>query len=143
MAYGLVPLINGKSYEWADITFNLFGLPFAGVTKINYDDPQNMKNVKGSGNRVVSRIYGDFDPEASISLLMEEVENILSVAPKRIIQNIPEFNITVTYTDPTAVTRIHILRNCRFMNNPRGSERGTGEIECEMKLIISHVEYIS
>lgn len=143
MAYGLIPLINGKSNEWADITVNILGLPFAGVTKLSYNDSQNMKNVKGAGNRVVSRIYGDFEPEASISLLMEEVENILSVAPNRVIQAIPEFNIIVTYTDPSMPTRVHILRNCRFMDNPRSSERGTGEIECEMKIIISHVEYLS
>lgn len=141
MAQGFVPLINGKSYEWADITFNILGLPFAGVTKINYDDPRNMKNVKGAGDRVVSRIYGDFEPEASITLLMEEVQNIISVAPGRVIQNIPEFDIVVTYTDASVVPVVHTLKNCRFMNNPRGSERGTGEIECEMKLIISHVKY--
>lgn len=141
MAYGLIPLVNGKSNEWADIVVNILGLPFAGVTKINYDDKQDMKNVYGAGNRPVSRIYGQFNPEASVTLLMEEVENILSIVPTGVIQAIPEFNIIITYTDPSMPTRVHTLRNCRFMSNPRSSERGTGEIECEMQLIISHVEY--
>lgn len=142
MAYSLVPLINGKSYEWADITINILGLPFTTVTKIKYEETRNMKNVKAAGDRVVSRIYGDYESTASISILMEDVENIQSVAPGGVIQAIPEFNITVTFIDPSLITRVHTIRNVRFMTNGRESERGGGEIEVEIPLIISHIEFV-
>ena len=34
----LAPLINGKSYEWSDITMNVMGVPIVGVTAIKYDE---------------------------------------------------------------------------------------------------------
>lgn len=34
MAYPIVPLINGKSYEWADIVVNVLGTPIIGITNI-------------------------------------------------------------------------------------------------------------
>lgn len=34
MAYLIPPLINGKSYEWADILVNILGAPVTGITNI-------------------------------------------------------------------------------------------------------------
>lgn len=142
MAYGLVPLINGKSYEWADIVINILGVPFAGVTKITYEDSQEMKNVMGAGNRPVSRVYGQFTPSASVTLLMEELENIQRIAPRGVIQNIPEFPIVITYVDAALIPVRHVLKNCRFMKNSRDVSRGSEEIEIELQLIISHIEFV-
>lgn len=142
MAYRITPLINGKAYEWADIKVNLFGVPIVGITAIEYDDKQNMTNIMGAGNRVVSRGYGSFEPTAKITLLMEEIENIMSVAPLGVIQSIPEFDITVAYLDAALATRIHKLRNVRFMNNPRTSKQGDTSIPVEIDLILSHIEYV-
>lgn len=141
MAYGLIPLVNGKQYEWADIVINILGLPTVGATKIMYEDAQDMKNVMAAGTRAVGRIYGQFNPTASVSLLMADLENIQAAAPGGVIQAIPEFNIIVSYLDPSLITRTHTIRNCRFMKNRRESQRGDGEIEVELELIISHVEF--
>lgn len=141
MAYGLIPLINGKQHEWADITINILGVPFITATSIDYSDEQEMKNVQGAGNRVVGRIYGSFTPQATIKILAKEVESLQAVAVGGVIQNIPEFNIIVTYTDAAMTPVKHTLRNCRFMKNGRTSSRGDGEIEVELPLIISHVEF--
>jgi|694.fasta_scaffold02285_37 hypothetical protein len=142
MSYIIPPLINGKSYEYADIIVNILGVPMVGITSIEYDNKQNMENIYGAGNKVVSRGYGKFEPTAKITLLMEEIENITSVAPLGSIQNIPEFDIVVIYLDAALVTRKHKLRNCRFMNNPRKSSTGDTSISCDVDLIISDVEYI-
>lgn len=142
MAYGLIPLINGKQHEYADITVNILNVPFITVTSIDYSDEQSMKNVMGAGNRVVGRIYGEFTPTATIKILAKEVESLQAVAVGGVIQNIPEFDIVVTYTDPALVPVTHTLKNCRFMKNGRTSSRGDGEIEVELPLIISHVEFI-
>lgn len=142
MAYGLIPLINGKQHEYADITVNILGVPFITIKSIDYSDEQEMKNVYGAGNRVIGRIYGNFTPTATIKMLAKEVESLQAVAIGGVIQNIPEFNIIVTYTDPAMVPVKHVLRNCRFMKNGRTSASGDGEIEVELPLIISHVEFI-
>ena len=46
MAYPIVPLINGKSYEWADIVVNVLGTPIIGITNIEYEEKQAMENTK-------------------------------------------------------------------------------------------------
>lgn len=139
--YGLIPLVNGKSYEWADITINILGLPSTTATKISYKEVQNMANVMGPGNKVTGRVYKDFEPTASVTILMQEIENFQSIAPGGKIQAIPEFDITVSYLDSSLKTVTHILKNCRFTTNSRESERGGGEIEVELELIIADIQW--
>ena len=99
MALSLPALINGKSYEYADIIVNILGVPITGITSIEYDIKQNMENIYGAGNKPVSRGYGKFEPTAKITLLMEEIEAITAVSPSGTLQAIPEFDIIVIYTD--------------------------------------------
>lgn len=141
MSYPIVPLINGKSYEWADIVVNILGVPVVGITSIEYEEKQGMENIYGAGRFPVSRGYGKVEPTAKITLLMEEVQAIMSVAPLGRIQDIPEFDISVVYIDAALTTVKHKLRNVRFMNNPRTSSSGDTSIPVEIDLIISHVEW--
>ena len=114
MAYPILPLVNGKAYEWADIQLIILGVPFTGVTSIEYSEPQEMKNDMAAGRFPNARIYGQVTPEAKITLLMSEVEAIQAVAPNGRIQDIPEFDIPVIYLDPNNVTGSHVIKNCRF-----------------------------
>lgn len=141
MSYPIVPLVNGKSYEWADIIVNILGTPVVGITAIEYEERQGMENIYGAGRFPVSRGYGKVEPTAKITLLMEEVQAIMSVAPNGRIQDIPEFDISVVYIDSALTTVKHKLRNVRFMNNPRTSASGDTSIPVEIDLIISHVEW--
>jgi hypothetical protein len=142
MAYPIVPLINGKSFEWADIIVNVLGLPIIGITNIEYEEKQGMENIYGAGRFPVSRGYGKIEPTAKMTILMEELENIQTVAPQGRIQDIPEFDIVVMYVDPALVTRKHVLKNVRFMNNKRASSSGDTSIPVELELIISHIQYL-
>jgi hypothetical protein len=142
MAYPIPPLINGKSYEWADIIVNVLSQPIIGITNIEYEEKQGMENIYGAGRFPVSRGYGKIEPTAKMTILMEELENIQSVAPLGRIQDIPEFDIVVMYVDSALVTRKHVLKNVRFMNNKRASSSGDTSIPVELELIISHIQYL-
>lgn len=142
MAYPIIPLINGKSYEWADIAVNVLGVPIVGITSIEYEERQNMQNIYGAGKFPVSRAYGNIEPTAKLTILMEEMENIQSVAPLGRIQDIPEFDIIVIYLDAALVIRKHVLKNCRFMNNRRAVNQGDTSIPVELDLVISHIQYL-
>jgi hypothetical protein len=74
-------------------------------------------------------------------MLMEEVENIQSVAPLGVLQDIPEFDIIVSFIDPSETPRTHKLRNCRFKDNGRTVATGAQSIECALSLEISHIEW--
>jgi hypothetical protein len=141
MAYPILPLINGKAYEWADIALNILGTQFFGVTAIEYGETQDMKNIMGAGRYANSRTYGQIEATASITLLMSEVEALQSVAPNGRIQDIPEFDIPVAYLDDRLTTVRHVLKNVRFTNNMRSSEPGNNAIETKIDLIISHVQF--
>lgn len=142
MSYPIAPLINGKSYEYADIIVNIMGVPIVGITSIDYEEKQGMENIYGAGRNPVSRGYGKIEPTAKITLLMEEVQAIQLVAPLGRIQDIPEFDISVIYVDAALIPVKHKLRNVRFMNNVRGSKSGDTSIPVEMELILSHIEWI-
>lgn len=141
MAYPIVPLINGKSYEWADIAINVLGVTVIGVTSIEYEEKQGMENIYGAGRFPVSRGYGKVEPTAKITLLMEEVQALMAVAPLGRLQDIPEFDISVIYLDAALVTVKHKLRNVRFMSNTRTSASGDTSIPVDLELILSHVEW--
>lgn len=143
MAYNIVPLVNGKSYEWADIAVNILGADIIGITNIEYEEKQGMENIYGAGRFPVSRGYGKVEPTAKITVLMEELENIQSVAPNGRIMDIPEFDITVAFIDAALVTRRHVLKNVRFTNNKRASASGDTSIPVELELIISHIQFLS
>jgi hypothetical protein len=142
MAYFIPKLVNGKAYEWADIQINILGSVFTGVTAIKYSEPQEMKNVMAAGRFPNARIYGQTSPEASITLLMSEVEAIQRVAPLGRIQDIPEFDIVVMYLDSANVTVKHAVRKCRFTSNSRESETGSDAISVEIPLVIAGVDFI-
>jgi len=137
----LIPLINGKSYDWGSITLNILGVPFSGVTAIEYEEKQEMKNIYGAGNRPVSRGYGAIEVTAKVTLLMEEVENVMLIAPSGNLLNIPEFDISVMYLGTDLLSKKHKLRNVRFMNNSRKSGQGDTSIPVELELIVSHIEW--
>jgi hypothetical protein len=142
MSYPIPPLINGKSYEWADIAINILGVTVVGVTSIEYEEKQGMENIYGAGRFPVSRGYGKVEPTAKITLLMEEMQAIMLVAPFGRIQDIPEFDISVLYLDSALVTVKHKLRNVRFMNNPRKSASGDTSVSVECDLILSHIDWL-
>lgn len=138
----LVPLINGRSYDWGSIIINIMGVPFTGVTSIDYEEKQDTKNIFGAGTRPISRGLGNIEPSAKITLLAEEVENLTLVAPLGNLMNIPEFDIVVCYIDSALLPKKHKLRNVRFMNNNRKVKQGDTSIGIDLELVLSHIEWI-
>lgn len=135
------PLINGKSYEWADITVGILGAPFLGVQAIEYREDQDIQNVYGAGSYPVSRGMGKVTPTAKITLLMEEVEALRTVAPKGRLQKIPTFDIIVAFVDDSLIPKVHKIRNCRFKNNSIKSEQGATSIPVELEVVCSHIDW--
>ena len=99
MAYPIVPLINGKSYEWADIVVNVLGLPIIGITNIEYEEKQGMENIYGAGRMPVSRGYGKIETTAKMTVLMEELETINVIARRYFYPSVNEFKIYPQHYD--------------------------------------------
>lgn len=141
MAQSIIPLVNGKSYEFADVTLIVLGIPIIGTTAIEYMEESNTENIYGTGRFPISRGLGQVTPSAKITLLMEEVMNIVAAAPNGRLYEIPTFDIVVTYTDESLIPVKHKLRNAQFKNNKIGAATGDTSIPVELELVISHVEW--
>jgi hypothetical protein len=135
------PLINGNTYGHTMIIVNIFNVPAITVQAIEYEDMQKIENVYGSGGMPISRGYGNIEAKASITLLMEEVQNILKVAPLGSLRNIPEFDIIVSYTDPGLPVVTHRIRNCKFPNNKISVKQNDTTIPVQLDIICSHIEW--
>jgi len=142
MAASLIPLINGKAYEYADITMVLLGVPILGTTAVEYGEEANIENIYGTGRYPINRGYGTVEPTAKVTVLMNEVMNIVSIAPNGRLHDIPEFDIIVSFTDVNLIPVVHKIRNCKFKKNMISAATGDTSIPIELDLVISHVEFV-
>lgn len=141
MSYIITPLINGKSYSWADVQLLIGGTPIFGITSVNYEQTQEKMNVYGASNLPVSFGNGRKTATCSITMTFEELQNLRNASPLKQIVDLPLFNIIVSYIDPLNTAVSHKIRNCRFTNDPVGTNEGDGSIPCTLTIIPSHIEY--
>lgn len=137
----IIPLVNGKAIEHADISIVILNAPVIEVVAVDYEDKQEMSNKFSSGRFPTSRGYGKYEAQCRLTLTANEVESITNAAPNRRLQDIPEFNITVAYVDASYVSIRHTIRNCRFMGNNRKSKTGDQSIDVELDIITSHIDW--
>lgn len=134
-------LINGQAYSWSQIKINILGKQVIGVAKISYSEKEDMQDNYGAGNRPISRSYGKIESEASIELYMEEIEALQIASATGRLQDIPEFDIVVSYQPSRGGTVNHILHNARFKENGRDTGADDMLIKKEIPLLISHITW--
>lgn len=135
-----VPLVNGINYAWANITVIIAGVVIIGITKISYKNKQTKKNNYGKGTRVISRAYGNVEPDASIEIYTDEWKRIIAAAPGRDALKIPPFNIIVQFSgDGVAVDR-DVLIGCEFMEDPLTANQGDTELKVTLPLILADIQ---
>lgn len=132
-------LVNGTAYAWVDITVNILGVPVAGISAISYSDEQEIEDNYGAGRFPVSRGYGEIKTEASVTLHAEEVRAIQEAAPLKRLQDIPPFDVVVSYLPKSGIVTTDILKNCQFKKNARDVKQGDKKIEVEIPLVCSNI----
>lgn len=137
----LPPLINGRNYGWADVSALINGLPFYGITEIEYTDNQEISNVYGAGSRPVSRGYGKITFTGSCTMSMEDLEKLQKASPTGRIQDLPEFPIVVAYVPETGTLVTHTLKYCRFKNNGRAMKEGDVSFNQKIDLEIGDISW--
>ena len=141
MAVVGVPYVNGIEYTHASIVLNLFGVPVIGVQAIDYSDPQDITVNHGTGTLPTSRGFGPIRPQASITLTMKEVQRLTAAAPLGRIQNIPDFDIGVSYVTEAGDYVRHKIKKCRFKGRAPSSTVGNSQIEEKLELSVIDIDY--
>ncbi len=96
----MIPLVNGRAYDFAQIVVTILGVPLAGVSAISYAEEQEKTNNFGQGNRPVSRGQGAIDASGSITISMNDVEALRDVAPDGSLLKIPAFDPDKNLVEP-------------------------------------------
>lgn len=135
------PLVNGQAYAYADIIVNILGTPIAGITEIKYEDNQEITENFGAGRFPTSRGFGTIEATASISIDRAEFNALINAAPGKRLQNIPEFDITVSYVPDASTPVTDIIRNCRFKKGQGGAAQGDSNVVAELELAVSHIDW--
>ncbi len=136
----LTPLINGVEYSWADLVVNIAGKPIVGITKIDYDDDQEMENIYGQGQNPIARGYGNIKPTASIGLYMSEVEAIAAVSDTGRLQDIAPFDIIVSFVPLNGgAVVVHKILNCQFTKRADSLAQGATKKELDLPLLPSQI----
>lgn len=139
-----LPLINGKSYNFAEINILIGGVVVVGVSEVNYTETQEKANNYGTGDRPVSRGRGPIEVTASIGLHMEDVQKLRQAAPSGSLLNLDLFDVQVTFLSGTPGINLpatHILKNCEFTDDGVETAQGDGAIMRTFALQPSHIVY--
>lgn len=136
-----IPLINGVAYTHADVVVNIGGVPIIGITAINYEENQSMTANYSTGHRATSVGFGPLEAIGSMTMTMEAMELISSVAPEGVIQNLPFFPIGINYLPEGGILARHRLENVKMMTRKQASQTGNSQIEVTVDLFIAKINW--
>ena len=109
-------LINGKNYDWANITLILFGVPVVGITDISWKEDNINVNNYGAGRYPVSFGQGNVSYSGSMTLYKEEVLAIINAAPGKSLANIPPVSVILQYSGDGVNYNTEEIQNVRFLS---------------------------
>lgn len=69
-------IINGREYQWSDVSLVLGGKDVTGVQSIKYSEEQEKETIYGKGNKPVSVQCGNKSYKGEISVLQSELESL-------------------------------------------------------------------
>lgn len=139
-------LINGAAYDWASITisFGLAGLSdqvIYGVSSISYENDMPIVNNFGKGRLPVSWGRQNISASASLTLSTEEFHKLEDIAPDKVVQDLPKFDVIVFYETADGTTRQDIIRDCHLTKNGRSLSQNDPESKVEMELNPSFIDF--
>lgn len=138
-------LKNGVALSASNVKVVLFNVPVIGITNIKYSIKQKKENHYGLGNKPVSRGYGQYAFEGSISMYKEVWNNIIKNAPFKDPLSIPMFDIQVIFeSDPGRPIQIAVdnLLACDFLEDPFSVGSGDTKIIVEIPILIGDITHV-
>lgn len=136
----MIPLINGRAYDFTQILVKILGAPVASVSAISYTEEQTKENNFGAGSRPVSRGKGAINASGSITLSMNDIEALRDVALGGSLLKIEPFDIQVSFLNAQKVVT-HVLKNCEFLDDGTETSQDDKDIKRSYNLVISHIKY--
>lgn len=129
------PLINGKCFDWSDVTINVRGFENIEISEISYDDEQEADMIYGRGGN--PRGYGTGNKKNSVKISMhredfDEMCRIIKKKGKRFYSYVID-KITVSYANEDSGTSTDVLKGVKFTKRSLKAAQGDKELKIDLE----------
>lgn len=130
-------IINGKSYDWADVSVKLPGLEIE-VQEISYDDELEKEAVYGKGSRPRGYGTGNYKSEGKLSLLKDDFDDLVAYCKRKNVSlyKLVVPKIIVSYANETQKTKTDELSTVTFTKTSQKNAQGDKSLKVDMDFII-------
>lgn len=134
--------INGRNYDWEDITVTLPSGEAVGITEIKYEDGQEIEARYGKG--AVPRGYGRKNYEATFNMVLdrdewERLTPALAASGGGAILDHEPFPIVVCYANNDMGEVVDVLKSCKITKFSGGGaaqgDDNASPMTCEGKVL--------
>lgn len=137
-----MPLINGEEYSHVHMKFSFLGnFNVVGVSSISWRRRTAKSNAYGAGGEPIARVRGKSEYEASIQFHSKEFFNLVRANGQRDIDDIPRFNLTISFANGVDPVKTVTLPNCEFSESGLSSDGGDELLQTEIPMILTKPIY--
>lgn len=135
MALSDLFLINGREYEWADISLNVGGFDITGFRNVNYKESQEKEPLHGKGNKPRSIQRGNKTYSGSLTFTQSEVIALKSAAGSLSLLDV-KVDIIVAYVpENSAKIRVVSILGAEFTDIEEKMSQGDKYMEIELPFV--------
>jgi hypothetical protein len=137
----MATLINGESVSWAQVQIQLLGAPLTGIRSVKWNAKREKTNNYGAGSKPVSRGYGRYEYEGSITFLAEEWKNIIAASPNSDPLELNYFDVNVLFVSATTGLVMQCTwKAAEILENPFDVSEGDTMVEIEVPFVIADIQ---
>lgn len=128
-------LINGKCYDWNDVTINVSGMENIEITSISYGDKQDHEGIYGKRGNYRGYGTGNKSNTVSIEMSREDFDEFCRVIQKNGVKDFYKYiisKITVSYADGNGKTSTDVLTNVKLGSRDTNPKQGEKSITMKM-----------
>lgn len=141
-------IINGRQYEFADVSLVLGGRDVCGLRGIKYSEKQEKEALYGKGNRPLCVQKGNISYEGEVSLTQSELETLKALARAQTNRSsimALTLNAIVCYGNPLKGDAMITDRlfGIAFTEDAKELKQGDKFMEITLPFICTDIEYQS
>lgn len=135
-------LINGREYEWADVTVIGAGRDIVGLLGIEYTEKQEKEVLYGKGNKPTGIQKGNKSYEGTLKIRQSELEGLEDLSPSHSVLDL-QINLSVSYGDESKgePMRTDVLYNVQFTEQKKGANQGDKKMDIDLPFICTDIKW--
>jgi hypothetical protein len=143
----MATLINGVSYNYANINISILNVLPKGVRSISYAVTRGSAHFYGVGDQPVALGYGNKTYTATFEIQLEEAQAFAVAAAASGIQGgditaIAPFDISITFGNVGQTITTHTLVKCVFLDNGVEGTSGDGTFVRTYNLLPADILFV-